>query len=324
MTEAGIRAAIAQLQTLLPERSCTFRELWTDYLAALPSGATWISSVTHLMGKPLKAFGDVRVIDLRQSTWMAYRNGEGKELSPVTRNLALRRTKAVIRWGVAEGRTCETPFLRIKQEPAKKKRQTEIAEEADELIVEEVPPEVGVFYRVMAGTGMRGGEVRKLRWDQVDLEAGMIRLAWDESKGRRAADITLSDDAIDALKNHRRKGPHVFPSHRTGRPLSYSHFYSNLRAAFERLGLEAAPGDTRVHPHDARHSVATRLKRRGADLIDIQGVLRHTNISQTAQYIVTRAEEIAAAARLLNGPRKGPHRAESDKVGQVRVKSKAV
>lgn len=309
MTEAGIRAAIAQLETLLPERSCSFRSLWSDYVASLPFGATWIPDVVSLMKKPLTAFGDAKVVDMRHSNWAAYRNGEGKALSPTTRNLALRRTKAVLRWGMAEGRTCDSPFLRVKQEPARGKRQTEIPEDDDARVADAVPSEVGVFYRVMAGTGMRGGEVRLLRWDQIDLPTGTIRLAWDETKGRRAAVITLSDDAIAALKKMPRKGPHVFPSKRTGKPLSYSHFYSNLRAAFERLGLKAAPGDGRVHPHDTRHSVATRLKRRGAELTDIQGVLRHVNISQTAQYIVTRAEEIAAAARLLNGPRKGPHRA---------------
>src|SRR6185436_3926845 len=133
---------------------------------------------------------------------------------------------------------------------------------------------------------------------------------WDETKAREAATVNLSDDAVAALKLMPRKSPHVFPSPRTGLPLTHSHFYAHLRGAFERLGLKAAPGDGRVHPHDTRHSVATRLNRRGAKLTDIQGVLRHANIAQTVQYIVTRAEEIAEAAALLNQPRKGPHRAK--------------
>lgn len=263
------------------------------------------------MKKPLEAFGDVKAIDLRQSHWAAYRNGAGKSLSPTTRNLALRRTKALLNWAYNEGRLCDSPFRRVKQEPSRGKRRTEIAEEDDARIADAVPLEVGVCYRVMAGTGMRIGEVRRLRWDQIDLDAGTVCLLWDETKSRVGATVNLSDDAVAALKLMPRASAYVFPSPKTARPLSHSHFYSHLRGAFEKLGLKAAPGDGRVHLHDTRHSVATRLNRRGAKLTDIQGVLRHANIAQTVQYIVTRAEEIAEAAALLNHPRKGPHRAKT-------------
>lgn len=324
VSEAGIRAAIAQLEAMLPERSCTFRELWTDYVASLPAEAGWVPDVVSLMKKPLAAFGDVKVVELRQSNWAAYRNGLGRELSPTTRNLALRRTKAVVRWGVAEGRACETAFLKLKQEPARGKRRTEIAEEDDARVADALPLEVSVLYRVMAGSGCRIGEVRNLRWDQVDFGSNTIALAWDENKGRKAAVITFTADAANALKLMPRESVYVFPSKRTGRPLGHGHFWSHLRTAFDKLGLKAAPGDGNVHPHDTRHSVATRLGRRGVSLTDIQGVLRHANISQTALYIVTRAEEIAAAARLLEGPRHGPHRAAgSAKVGPAAPKARA-
>ncbi len=325
VSEAGIRAAIAQLEAMLPERSCTFRELWTDYVASLPSEAGWVPDVVSLMKKPLAAFGDVKVVELRQSHWAAYRNGLGRELSPTTRNLALRRTKAVVRWGVNEGRACETAFLKLKQEPARGKRQTEIAEEDDARVADALPLEVSVLYRVMAGSGMRIGEVRCLCWDQIDFNTHTVALAWDESKGRRAALINFTKDAADALGLMPRTSRYVFPSpKKTGQPLSHAHFWFHLRTAFDKLGLKAAPGDGNVHPHDTRHSVATRLNRRGAKLTDIQGVLRHANISQTAEYIITRAEEIAAAAALLNQPRKGPQRAPgSGKVGPVLRKARA-
>lgn len=319
-SEAGIRAAIAQLEALLPERSCTVRELWDDYVASLPADRAWIPDVVSLMKKPLATFGDVKAVELRQSHWAAYRNGEGRSLSATTRNLALRRTKALLNWAYGEGRMCDSPFRRVKQEPARGKRRTEIAEEDDARIAGAVPLEVSVLYRVMAGTGCRIGEVRLLRWDQIDMKDGTVALLWDETKAREAATVNLSDDAVAALKLMPRNGPYVFPSRVTGLPLSHSHFYSHLRGAFERLGLKAAPGDGRVHPHDTRHSVATRLNRRGAKLTDIQGVLRHANIAQTVQYIVTRAEEIAEAAALLNQPRKGPRRAAGS--GKVRPEIK--
>lgn len=327
MTEAGIRAAIAQLEALLPDRSCSTSELWEKYVASLPVEAAWVRSVRSMMTKPLLALGGARVIELRQSHWADFRNGPGRDLSPTTRNLILRRLKAMLSWAVDEGRIYDCPFRRVKTEKARGKRRTEIAEEDDARVADATPLAVSVLYQVMCGTGMRIGEVRLLRWEQVDLEARTVALLWDETKGREAAAVTLTQSAIDALRLLPRSSPYVFPSPRTGLPLSYMHFYSHLRGSFERLGLKAAPGDGRVHPHDTRHSVATRLNRRGAKLTDIQGVLRHANVAQTALYIITRADEIAAAARLLEGPRRGPHRATGSgkvvpKSGKARAASK--
>jgi integrase len=311
MTEAGIRAAIAQLELLLPDRSCSTRELWERYSASLPVDQAWVRSVRSMMVRVLDALGDVQVIALRPSHWTDYRNGPGRSLSPTTRNLQLRRTKAMLHWAIDDGRIYDSPFRRVKQEKARGKRETEISEEDEARVTDAVPLAVSVLFQVTTGSGMRIGEVRMLRWDQIDLELRIASLAWDESKGRVAATINLTQAAVDALKlMPRGPSPYVFASPRTNKPLTYAYFWQHLRGAFDDLGLKAAPGDGRVHPHDTRHSVASRLNRRGAKLTDIQGVLRHANLAQTALYIHTRADEIAAAAALLERPRKGPHRAE--------------
>lgn len=318
IAEAGIRAAIDQLQLLLPERSIVVRDLWRLYFASLPPDQEWVRCVGSMMIRVMTAkvdgdvcLGDVQVMALRPSHWTTYRNGPGQSLSPTTRNLQLTRLKAMVSWAVTDGLIYDSPIRRMKREKARGHRRTEISEDDDERVADKLPLAVSVLFQVQMGTGMRIGEVRQLRWDQIDLEAKTIFLAWDESKGRKAETISLTQAAADALRLMPRVpgSPYVFVSDRTGRPLTYTHFWSFLRGAFDDLGLKAAPGDGRVHPHDTRHSVASRLNRRGAKLTDIQGILRHTNLAQTAQYIHTRAEEIAAAAALLELPRKGPRRA---------------
>jgi integrase len=321
MTEAGIRAAIAQLEKLLPERSCAVRALWDRYVATLPSEQRWVSNLKSLMrvvfdrplvdGKP-GTLGDVQVIELRQSHWSDYKSGPGHHLNPTTRNLQLARVKSMLKWGIEDGLIYDSPFLRVKTEPARAKRETEISEDDETRILADAPLHIGVMVRVAMGSGMRHDEIRLLRWEQVDLEAKTVSLLWDENKSRRAATVNLTDDAVAALRLMTKVAgnPYVFPSdRRPGQPLSYTFFWRRFRATVDGLGVKAAPGDGRVHAHDMRHSVASRLNRRGAKLTDIQGVLRHANLATTAGYIHVRAEEIAAAAALLEQPRKGPQRA---------------
>lgn len=334
MTEAGIRAAIRQLEMLLPDRSCSVRELWERYSGTLPRDQKWVYSLKSLMrvvlegplveGKP-EALGDVQVIELRQSHWSDYKNGPGAHLKPTTRNLQLHRVKSMLKWAIDDGRIYDSPFRRVKGEPAQEKRQTEISEADEEKIVSAAPLVVSVMVRVAMGSGMRHDEIRLMRWEQVDLDAQTVSLAWDETKGRRAATINLTSDAVAALRLLRRVpgSPYVFPSERKpDQPLSYTFFHRAFRKVVDRIGVKAAPGDGRVHAHDMRHSVASRLNRRGAKLTDIQGVLRHQNLSTTAAYIHTRAEEIAAAAKLLEQPRKPPHRSPRAPSNHARAERK--
>lgn len=332
VTEAGIRAAIAQLELLLPERSCSTRDLWTKYAASLPVDQEWVRGVKAMMWKALNAplaedgkesLGDIQVIAIRSSHWSDYKNGPGKCLSPTTRNLQLRRIKAMLNWAIDDGRIYDSPFRRVKMEPARSKRETEISEEDEARIVGTAPLHVSVLIRVAMGSGMRHDEVRLLRWEQIDFATQTLTLLWDENKGRKPATVNLTQDAIAALRLMRPVpgNPYVFASKRkAGEALSYQHFWTHFRETVDGLGVKAAPGDRRVHAHDTRHSVASRLNRRGAKLTDIQGVLRHANLATTAAYIHTRADEIAAAAALLEQPRRGPRRAPASEKSGSEIK----
>jgi integrase len=57
-------------------------------------------------------------------------------------------------------------------------------------------------------TGMRRGELFKLRWDDVDFEKGFIFIR--SPKGKKSMHIPMNDQARDILKNHPRVAEHVF------------------------------------------------------------------------------------------------------------------
>lgn len=143
---------------------------------------------------------------------------------------------------------------------------------------------------LMYATGLRVSELCALQVRDVDLQAGVVRV--DAGKGGKQRVIPLGDPARDAVKSYledgrpvilRKKGgagstPQLFVSRR-GTGLTRQAFWKNLKRYAEKVGIE---GD--VSPHKLRHSFATHLLERGADLRVVQELLGHSDISTTQIY----------------------------------------
>ena len=144
---------------------------------------------------------------------------------------------------------------------------------------------------VLYAAGLRVSELVTLRLSDVDLEVGYVRC---QGKGGKDRVVPLGSDAQTAVRQylatsrpHLQKGrssPVLFLN-RLGRPLTRQGFWKLLRAHAVTAGI-----DRRVTPHTLRHSFATHLLERGADLRAVQMMLGHADISTTQIYThVSRA-----------------------------------
>jgi len=144
---------------------------------------------------------------------------------------------------------------------------------------------------VLYAAGLRVSELVTLRLSDVDLEVGYVRC---QGKGGKDRVVPLGSDAQAAVRRylatsrpHLQKGrssPVLFLN-RLGRPLTRQGFWKLLRAHAVAAGI-----DRRVTPHTLRHSFATHLLERGADLRAVQMMLGHADISTTQIYThVSRA-----------------------------------
>jgi integrase/recombinase XerD len=137
----------------------------------------------------------------------------------------------------------------------------------------------------MYATGLRAAEVIGLRVADVDLEVGILTAF---GKGRKERLVPLGREAQAWVRRYRDSvrprlsrpgGPNLlFLSNRGGR-LSHMGLWTIVRRHAVKAGVERI-----LTPHVLRHSFASHLLERGADLRSLQAMLGHADISTTQIY----------------------------------------
>lgn len=157
-----------------------------------------------------------------------------------------------------------------------------------------------------AYAGLRAGEVRGLRWRDVDLRAGEVLIRSSICRGVEAAPksgherrVPLADVLRHALEQARGAPEElVCPSSRRdaqGRPRPWS------ENALSKMTTRVARGcGVKCSFHSLRHAFCTHLFRRGAPATVVQQLLGHSNLSVTQRYAHAVADDRRQAVALLN------------------------
>jgi integrase/recombinase XerD len=138
---------------------------------------------------------------------------------------------------------------------------------------------------LLYATGMRAGECLSLRIEDVNLSAGYVICT---GKGSRQRLVPVGAQALAWVRRFLKAGrplfagrtdPGVLFLNRRGRALSRQALWGILKKAARRAG-----GRSAISPHTLRHSFASHLLERGADLRSVQVMLGHADISTTQIY----------------------------------------
>lgn len=156
---------------------------------------------------------------------------------------------------------------------------------------------------LLYATGLRVGELVSLDWRDLDLSARVLRVL---GKGGKERMVPFGRQAASALREwlevwegvragssdgvEEREEP-VFLNYRGGRLSARS-----VRRLLDRH-VETAALAAGVHPHTLRHTFATHLLERGADLRSIQELLGHASLSTTQRYTHVEIERLLSVYR---------------------------
>jgi len=127
-------------------------------------------------------------------------------------------------------------------------------------------------------TGARRTNLCSMRWDALDLDAGVYRVKAADSKNKIPMDIVLPPEAVAILRERQKKATSewVFPSPKASSGHLVETWYA-MKRVYEIAKVEDAT------LHDARRTLGSMLTQAGAPLSTVQRALNHKNPSTTAR-----------------------------------------
>jgi integrase/recombinase XerD len=151
---------------------------------------------------------------------------------------------------------------------------------------------------LLYASGLRASECLTLRLEDLNVTAGYVTAT---GKGSRQRLVPVGAQALRWVQRYastsrpafvRRGDPGTLFLNRYGRPLSRQSLWSVIKRAARRTGLRSA-----VSPHTLRHSFASHLLERGADLRSVQAMLGHADIATTQIYTHLPSSAVRAMYR---------------------------
>ena len=189
---------------------------------------------------------------------------------------------------------------------------------------------LGALFSVALACGLRLGEATGLRWDDVDLESGEVRIRqqlqcvdkklslWPLKTAKSRRTLALPKTCLEALKKHRKQqlqqrlkaGANwvdtrlIFTTTQKkgeeGKVGTGLHPRNVLRALHTLLEA-AEPKIPRLRFHDLRHSAASLLIAAGVELVEVSMLLGHSELRVTADlYSHLQQQTSAKAARHMD------------------------
>lgn len=145
---------------------------------------------------------------------------------------------------------------------------------------------------LMYGCGLRVSELVALEINDIDMTNCLIRIV---GKGNKEREIPIGEYSIYYLMEYlkvrekllKKKSCAKLFLNNHGNGMTRQGFFKNLKVILKEKGLSEA-----VSPHTLRHSFATHLINRGADLRSIQEMLGHADISTTKIYTRISDEKV--------------------------------
>jgi integrase len=217
-----------------------------------------------------------------------------KDKAPQTAKLTLSLLRRIVNFGVKR-RLCQPLPFHLELPKVNNVRTEDLTGEQLSALLAAIEQDsniqAGNFMKMALFTGLRRGELFRLKWEDLDFDRGFIHLR--EPKGGQNQKIPMNPAARELLLAHPRPGsPYVFPGRHGGQRVDITKQVNRIKAA---AGL---PHDFRAL-HGLRHVYASMLASSGqVDLFTLQKLLTHKSAAMTQRYAHLRDDALRRASDL--------------------------
>lgn len=218
-------------------------------------------------------------------------------IRPATVNRELSVLKRAFNLAIDWKMTDENPVQKVKFLRQPEPRERVLTEEEELKLFAACTEHLKPIILIAIRTGMRKSEIADLRWNQVDLKNKEIEVVRTKSGKKRI--IPVSEDLFQVLRmlkdvNGESEFVFQYVDQETGEMRHLKYF----RRSFENVCRRADISGFTFH--DLRHTFASRLVRKGVDLITVKDLLGHYSVKTTERYTHSNQEQKRKAVELLN------------------------
>jgi integrase len=309
-------SALSKGALRMPKRT-TIRQAWDEWLAGAEAGTVRNRSGDRFKPSALRAYrgamrlrvlpklGDVRLDELRRSDLQEFADGLLAEgLSPSYIQTTLLPVRAIVRRALTRDELPANPCAGLQLPAVRGRRDRYASSEEAETLITAVPVEDRAIWATAMYAGLRLGELRALRVEDVDLATGVIRVehGWDPSEGqielkshagRRKVPVAaiLRDYLAEHLARCSRRGPELIFGRTPTLPFVANRIQERADEAWKDADLD------RLTPHACRHTFASLMIAASVNAKALSTFMGHANISITLDrygHLMPGSEEEAA------------------------------
>ena len=252
----------------------------------------------RILGNKRAAHLSLKNIDAYRTKRLGENTKRKRPPSVATLNREVALLKRFLNYAVDCGDLDANPVARIKMLDENNVRQTMLSEADFAKLHDAADAFLRPILLVAYDTGMRKQEILNLRWRQVDLKEGIVRLAPEDTKTDEPRIIYLTGRVLAVLRQTPRSlSGFVFVNPRTDRP------WADMKRSFEQARKKA--GLNGVWFHDHRRSFVTNARRRGVPESVVMRMSGHKTRTVFDRYNIVSEEDLKdAVSKLEAGARR--------------------
>ena len=281
------RAALAEaalggdpaLKKVARRRALGFAELADEYLElhARPNKKTWREDERRIRRTLLPAFRHIPATDVSRAHVRDLLDEILRRGAPYEANRIHSLLRKMFNWAVARDHIDRSPVSGLPR-PAKERARHHVLNEAQIRTfwraLDGEPPAAAASLKIQLLTAQRGGEVRAMRWQEIELDTGWWTMHEESVKNDLPHRVYLVP-AVRALLPERGDSEWVFPNRDGTAPML------TTQKAIERLRERA---DLELRGHDLRRTAASHMASIGVPRLVIAKILNHVEKGVTAVY----------------------------------------